>query len=84
MAPRKPEPNSYPKYFRWIYESLRDNFYDPRLNGVEIEKVGAGYAEQVATVRDDADFVLLQCLRALRVDSPGPGQRRPDRGPNTR
>lgn len=59
MAPRKPEPNSYPKYFRWIHERLRNNFYDPRLNGVEIEKVRAAYAEQMANVRDDADFVLL-------------------------
>ena len=59
MAPRKPEPNYYPKYFRWTYERLRNNFYYPRLNDVEIEKVHAGYAEQLATVRDDADFVLL-------------------------
>jgi hypothetical protein len=59
VAPRKPEPTYYPKYFRWVYEVLKNNFYDPRLNGVEIERVSAAYAEQMANVRDDADFVLL-------------------------
>jgi hypothetical protein len=59
LAPRKPEPTYYLKYFRWVYETLRDNFYDPLLNGVEIEKVGARYSELAANVRDDVDFVLL-------------------------
>ena len=59
IAPRKQEPNYYPKVFRVIYGLLRDNFYDPLLNGVQIERVYAGYTEQVANARDDVDFVLL-------------------------
>lgn len=59
MVSGKPEPNYYPKYLRTVCQVLRDSFYEPRLNGVDIGKLGARYAEQLADVRDDGDFVTL-------------------------
>ena len=58
-ASRKPEPNYYPKYLRTVCQILRDDFYDPHLNGVDLQEVTAKYAAQLANGRDDGEFVTL-------------------------
>ncbi len=58
-AARKPDTTYYPKYLRTVCQLLKDNFYDPRLNGVNIDDLGARYAAQLENVRDDGDFVTL-------------------------
>ncbi len=58
-ASRKPEPEYYPKYFGLVCRLLRDRFFDPRLNGVDLETASAAYATHLPGVKDDADFVAL-------------------------
>lgn len=59
ITSRRPEPDYYSKYLRVVCQIVRDNFYDPQLNGVDIEKLKAKYTEQLPEVKDDGDFVKL-------------------------
>lgn len=63
IASRKPEPNYYPKYLNTICQLVRESFYDPRLNGIDIDALKAKYAARLPEVNDDADFVKL--IRAM-------------------
>ncbi len=56
---RKPEPDYYAKFFKTVCDVLRDKFYDPRLNGADLEKLRAKYALHLADLRDDGDFVTM-------------------------
>ncbi len=55
----KADADYYAKYFKVFYESLKNNFYDPNYNGVDIEKLREKYASQIGAVADDTDFVQL-------------------------
>ncbi len=59
MTSRKPEPIYYPKVLNFVCQSIRNNFYDPRFNGVDIEPLKAKYAARLPSLKDDADFVKL-------------------------
>ncbi len=55
----KNDSDYYAKYFDLFYESLKNNFYDPNYNGVDIENLKEKYASQLGAVKDDVSFVQL-------------------------
>ena len=42
--------------FQTAWEAIRDNYYDPAMNGVDWQKVYAQYVPKVAAVKSDQEF----------------------------
>lgn len=56
---RQGDPDYYEKYLSVVLNTLTTLFFDPRFNGIDIEKLRAKYTAQLAGVKDDADFVVI-------------------------
>jgi carboxyl-terminal processing protease len=67
--PTPSPPSDYLPVFDRLWSTVNDNFYDPRMNGVDWRAVGARYRPEAATVRTDADFHALgtRMLKELKV-----------------
>src|SRR5262245_408673 len=50
---------TYPELFQRIWQTVKDQFYDPALLGVDWEAVRKRYQPKVEEIKDDAEFLSL-------------------------